>query len=198
MLGDASDIIWGVMDVEVKTNFPDIMSKCLIHSKSDGSIMVIPREAGLVRLYVQLQAEAGPDGKQKHYGRDASEDICKSRARKIFEPFKLEFGKTAWFSVYRASLLILSLSPCRGLLVRRRRPSQTAHAPSSLCRDRPAHRLELHSRRARLPWRRRDPHALAQGRSGVRPALPPLLDLLKQEESTRASSLTSSLSSPAA
>lgn len=26
MLGDASDIIWGVMDVEVKTDFPDIMS----------------------------------------------------------------------------------------------------------------------------------------------------------------------------
>ena len=66
--------------------------------------MVIPREAGLVRLYVQLQAEAGPDGKQKHYGRDASEDVCKERARKIFSPFKLEFGKTAWFSVYRKSL----------------------------------------------------------------------------------------------
>lgn len=84
-----------------KTDFPDIMSKCLIHSRNSGSIMVIPREDGLVRLYVQLQAEAGPDGKQKHYGRDASEDICKERARKIFEPFKLEFGKTAWFSVYR-------------------------------------------------------------------------------------------------
>lgn len=108
MLGDASDIIWGVMDVEVKTDFPDIMSKCLIHSKSDGSIMVIPREAGLVRLYVQLQAEAGPDGKQKHYGRDASEDICKERARKIFSPFQLEFGKTAWFSVYQIGQRIAS------------------------------------------------------------------------------------------
>ncbi|GAA5892395.1 hypothetical protein JCM6882_003659 [Rhodosporidiobolus microsporus] len=108
MLGDASDIIWGVMDVEVRTDFPDIMSKCLIHSKADGSIMVIPREEGLVRLYVQLQAEAGPDGKQKHYGRDASEDICKERARKIFEPFKLEFGKTAWFSVYQIGQRIAS------------------------------------------------------------------------------------------
>ncbi|GAA5973223.1 hypothetical protein JCM11641_006331 [Rhodosporidiobolus odoratus] len=108
MLGDASDIIWGVMDVEVKTDFPDIMSKCLIHSRTDGSIMVIPREDGLVRLYVQLQAEAGPDGKQKHYGRDASEDVCKARARKIFEPFQLEFGKTAWFSVYQIGQRIAS------------------------------------------------------------------------------------------
>lgn len=92
--------------VHSKTDFPDIMSKCLIHSRSDGSIMVIPRENApngepLVRLYVQLQAEAGPDGKQKHYGRDASEDVCKERARKIFSPYKLEFGTTAWFSVYR-------------------------------------------------------------------------------------------------
>jgi hypothetical protein len=60
------------------------------------------------RLYVQLQAEQGPDGKQKHYGRDASEDICKERARKIFEPFKLEFGKTAWFSVYQIGQRIAS------------------------------------------------------------------------------------------
>ncbi|BGP57604.1 hypothetical protein JCM8202_000510 [Rhodotorula sphaerocarpa] len=113
MMGDASDIIWGVMDVEVKTDFPDIMSKCLIHSKADGSIMVIPREKAatgepLVRLYVQLQAEAGPDGKQKHYGRDATEDICKERARKIFEPYKLEFGITAWFSVYQIGQRIAS------------------------------------------------------------------------------------------
>jgi len=161
MLGDASDIIWGVMDVEVKTNFPDIMCKCLIHSKSDGSIMVIPREEGLVRLYVQLQAEAGPDGKQKHYGRDASEDICKARARKIFEPFKLEFGKTAWFSVYRAA------SP--SFPAPARPPSDSCCVSLSLDRrDRPAHRFELHSRRARLPRWRRDSHPLAQGRSGVR------------------------------
>ncbi|GJN93539.1 hypothetical protein Rhopal_006596-T1 [Rhodotorula paludigena] len=113
MLGDASDIIWGVMDVEVKTDFPDIMSKCLIHSRSSGSIMVIPRENAptgqpLVRLYVQLQSDAGPDGKQQHYGRDASEDICKERARKIFAPFKLEFGHTAWFSVYQIGQRIAS------------------------------------------------------------------------------------------
>ncbi|KXS17858.1 phenol 2-monooxygenase [Gonapodya prolifera JEL478] len=108
MVGDASDIIWGVMDVEVKTNFPDIQAKCLIHSKSDGSIMVIPRESGLVRLYVQLQESLGPDGKQKHYGRDAGEEICKARAQKIFEPYKLEFGRTDWFSVYQIGQRIAS------------------------------------------------------------------------------------------
>jgi 2-polyprenyl-6-methoxyphenol hydroxylase-like FAD-dependent oxidoreductase len=85
MEGDVSDIIWGVMDVEVKTDFPDLMSKwsvsvhsiactstdsgppySMIHSRDAGSSMVIPREAGLVRFYVQLQE--GEDGSGTHVG----------------------------------------------------------------------------------------------------------------------------------
>ncbi|SDA03041.1 BZ3500_MvSof-1268-A1-R1_Chr11-1g03273 [Microbotryum saponariae] len=105
MLGDASEFIWGVMDVEVKTDFPDIMSKCLIHSRDAGSIMVIPRENGLVRLYVQLQEE----GTGKHYERNAAtEDICKARAAKIFEPYKIEWGRIDWFSVYQIGQRIAS------------------------------------------------------------------------------------------
>ncbi|ORY84725.1 phenol 2-monooxygenase [Leucosporidium creatinivorum] len=109
MLGDATSFVWGVMDVEVKTDFPDIMSKCLIHSKDSGSIMVIPREAGLCRLYVQLQQDTAEDGIQKHFDRaTATEEICKTRAQKILSPFKLEFGRTDWFSVYQIGQRIAS------------------------------------------------------------------------------------------
>ncbi|KAK4700894.1 phenol 2-monooxygenase (NADPH), partial [Phenoliferia sp. Uapishka_3] len=126
MLGDTSDIIWGVMDVVVKTDFPDIMSKCMIHSKDSGSIMVIPREVsvlgtysnesnlylfpsqnGLVRLYVQLQAEDG-HGTTTHLGRDARQEICIEHAQKIFQPFKLEVGHVDWFSVYQIGQRIAS------------------------------------------------------------------------------------------
>lgn len=48
-------------------NFPDIKSKCMIHSKDDGSIMVIPRENGLCRFYVQLQ-QSDSDGARSHVG----------------------------------------------------------------------------------------------------------------------------------
>ncbi|KAL8292681.1 hypothetical protein RQP46_001293 [Phenoliferia psychrophenolica] len=109
MLGEASDIVWGVMDVVVKTNFPDIMSKCLIHSKDAGSIMVIPRENGLCRLYVQLKAEeTEKDGAATHYGRDATQEICIMRAKKILEPFELEIGYVDWFSVYQIGQRISS------------------------------------------------------------------------------------------
>ena len=123
MLGDASDIIWGVMDVEVTTDFPDIKSKCLIHSRDAGSIMVIPREKGLVRLYVQLKADesdvsagAGTDkdgettaAKATHVERSkATQEICMARARKIFAPFTFEFGYVDWFSVYQIGQRIAS------------------------------------------------------------------------------------------
>ncbi|KAJ7678679.1 phenol 2-monooxygenase [Mycena rosella] len=107
MQGEATDIIWGVLDARVKTNFPDIKYKCLIHSKSEGSIMIIPREANLVRFYVQLQTSE--DGKVVSIARDqATQDICIARAKKIFEPFELEFGYVDWFSVYQIGQRIAS------------------------------------------------------------------------------------------
>jgi hypothetical protein len=44
--------------------------QCLIHSRHDGSIMVIPRERDLVRFYVQLPNEDSQHGElpsQKSY-----------------------------------------------------------------------------------------------------------------------------------
>jgi hypothetical protein len=41
----------------------DLKLKCLIHSRHDGSIMVIPRENNLVRFYVQLLNEDSESGK---------------------------------------------------------------------------------------------------------------------------------------
>ncbi|KAJ7450467.1 FAD binding domain-containing protein [Mycena latifolia] len=120
-------------------NFPDIKYKCLIHSKSEGSIMIIPREANLraaatppdthacfhdddshatltkpppgmvpaVRFYVQLQTSEG--GKVVSIASDkATQDICIARAKKIFEPFELEFGHVDWFSVYQIGQRIAS------------------------------------------------------------------------------------------
>lgn len=100
MQGEGTDIIWGVMDARVRTNFPDLKYKCLIHSRDAGSIMVIPREAGLVRFYVQLQA--GADRNKQ------TQDICIETAKKIFDPYHLEFGYVDWFSVYQIGQRIAS------------------------------------------------------------------------------------------
>ena len=89
-------------------DFPDLNYKCLIHSRSEGSIMVIPRENSLVRFYVQLQSHDA-SGKAIAIERSkATQDICIERAKAILSPFKLEFGYVDWFSVYQIGQRIAS------------------------------------------------------------------------------------------
>ena len=63
--GESTDYIWGVLDIVPIIDFPDIRMRCAMHSASSGSVMVIPRENKLVRLYVQLTTtEKGERGKR--------------------------------------------------------------------------------------------------------------------------------------
>lgn len=41
--GEATDFIWGVLDIIPITDFPDIRMRCAIHSAESGSLMIIPR-----------------------------------------------------------------------------------------------------------------------------------------------------------
>lgn len=63
----------------------------MIHSKDAGSIMVIPREDNLVRLYVQLQKGEGEAG-QNHIGSSLS-----------FAPARLQTLHLSTFTIYAIS-----------------------------------------------------------------------------------------------
>lgn len=99
MEGEQTDYIWGVLDAIPITDFPDIRSRCAIHSHH-GSVMIIPREHGLVRLYIQLE-----DIQRNEVGRiDRSkinaETIVHS-ANKVFAPYTLEMDSIKWFTAYQ-------------------------------------------------------------------------------------------------
>lgn len=69
MEGESLDHIWGVVDLVIDTDFPDIRRRCAIHSPA-GSVMVIPRERiatgdYLTRLYVQVPEEVNPHGEHR-------------------------------------------------------------------------------------------------------------------------------------
>ncbi len=90
--GDAANQAWGVMDVLVDTDFPDIRLKSAITS-SAGSILIIPREGGyLVRLYIEL------DGVPER-GSTTPEGLAAVAAR-ILAPYTLEVRDVGWWSVY--------------------------------------------------------------------------------------------------
>jgi 2-polyprenyl-6-methoxyphenol hydroxylase-like FAD-dependent oxidoreductase len=88
--------VWGVMDGVVRTNFPDIKMKCTIHS-DHGSIMVIPRENNMVRLYIQIASSTDPDFNPR---KTATVEEVQTAAIKIFEPYYLEWDRVEWYSVY--------------------------------------------------------------------------------------------------
>ena len=88
--------VWGVMDGVVRTNFPDIKMKCTIHSDA-GSIMVIPREDNMVRLYIQIASSTDADFDPR---KTATEKEVQEAAIKIMKPYDITWDRVEWFSVY--------------------------------------------------------------------------------------------------
>ncbi|THX98740.1 hypothetical protein D6D02_09333 [Aureobasidium pullulans] len=88
--------VWGVMDGVVRTNFPDIKMKCTIHSDA-GSIMVIPREDNMVRLYIQIASSTDKDWNPR---KQATTEEVQEAAKKIMKPYEIEWDRVEWFSVY--------------------------------------------------------------------------------------------------
>ncbi|MCJ1318814.1 hypothetical protein MMC15_004145 [Xylographa vitiligo] len=89
--------VWGVMDGVVRTNFPDIKKmKCTIHS-DHGSIMIIPRENNLVRLYIQV---ASSTDKNWNPRQQATTEEVQASAKKILQPYWIEWDRVEWYSVY--------------------------------------------------------------------------------------------------
>ena len=96
--GDSASQAWGVMDVLVVTDFPDIRKKALVQSSSEGSLLIVPREGGyLVRIYVELD-------KLRADERVAARNITKERliaaAQRIFRPYRFDVKEVTWWSVY--------------------------------------------------------------------------------------------------
>ncbi|KAI0016573.1 FAD binding domain-containing protein [Xylariomycetidae sp. FL0641] len=99
MQGEMTDYIWGVLDIVPITDFPDIRNRCMIHSASSGSLMIIPRENKLVRLYIQL-TEVSAGGGRIDRSKITPEMIFKS-AQKIISPYKLDYYYCDWWTAYQ-------------------------------------------------------------------------------------------------
>ena len=88
--------VWGVMDGVVRTNFPDIKMKCTIHSDA-GSIMVIPRENNMVRLYIQIASSTDADFDPR---KTATVAEVQAKAKNILRPYTIDWDRVEWYSVY--------------------------------------------------------------------------------------------------
>jgi phenol 2-monooxygenase (NADPH) len=96
--GDSANHAWGVMDVLVDSNFPDIRFKSLIQSAGEGTILIIPREGGyLVRIYVELD-KLNPN--ERVSARNITLEQLIAAAKRIFNPYTFDVKEVSWWSVY--------------------------------------------------------------------------------------------------
>ena len=97
--GDSTDYIWGVLDIVPITDFPDIRMRCAIHSANSGSLMVIPRENKLVRLYIQLTTtEKTSEGGQRADRSKINPEVILESAQRILAPYKITYRVLDWVS----------------------------------------------------------------------------------------------------
>ena len=96
--GEPANHAWGVMDVLVNTDFPDIRFKSLVQSASEGSLLIIAREGGyMVRIYVEMDKLAA---NERVAGRNITLEQLVGAAQRIFHPYKLDVKEVPWWSVY--------------------------------------------------------------------------------------------------
>ena len=115
--GEPTDFIWGVLgmlshfpchvdtalknpDIIPITNFPDIRQRCAVHSASSGSLMVIPRENKLVRLYIQL-TEIKPDSSGRADRSQITPTTIIEAAQRIIAPYHLTYQYCDWWTAYQ-------------------------------------------------------------------------------------------------
>ncbi|KAL4772700.1 FAD binding domain-containing protein [Aspergillus nidulans var. acristatus] len=113
--GESLDHIWGVVDLVVDTDFPDIRRRTAIHSPA-GSVMIIPRERiatgdYLTRLYVQvpeIEIEAGDDRRAKDAAKARRAGVTLEsifqQAAEAFKPYYIrpkEDGAVDWWAAYQ-------------------------------------------------------------------------------------------------
>lgn len=101
--GESTDYIWGVLDIVPITDFPDIRMRCAIHSANSGSVMIIPRENKLVRVYVQLTttAKVGDEAGSRADRSKINPDAIIAEAQKIMAPYKISYRTLDWWTAYQ-------------------------------------------------------------------------------------------------
>lgn len=117
MDGASGNSAWGVLDGKlesrslgdvkpnkssgvIETDFPDLWSKAVISSETAGSILCIPRERNMTRLYIELHPNTAPVSSEA-----ATEEFVMRRAKEIISPFTLSW-KTVGVSTISNTLVV--------------------------------------------------------------------------------------------
>jgi len=80
----------------IETDFPDLWSKVVIHSEVYGTILCIPRERNMTRLYIELN----PKMQDVLSSESATQDFVMKRAQDILAPYTLKWKSVGESELY--------------------------------------------------------------------------------------------------
>lgn len=84
---------WGVLDGELDTDFPDIWSKTIVFSEEHGSVLIIPRERNMTRIYIEM--------KSSQYPSDIDQRFVMNQAQLVLAPYQVQWRSVEWFGRYQ-------------------------------------------------------------------------------------------------
>ncbi|EQB55923.1 FAD binding domain-containing protein [Colletotrichum gloeosporioides Cg-14] len=87
--------VWGVLDGELETDFPDIWSKTVVFSEQHGSILIIPRERNMTRFYIEMKASTT--------SKNLGEEYVMEQAKLILAPYSVNWRSVEWFGNYQVA-----------------------------------------------------------------------------------------------
>lgn len=102
-LGDMS--VWGVLDGEVDTDFPDIWTKAVVFSEQCGSLLIMPRERDMTRLYIEMRPDSlsAADAAALSTNPGLVQAAIMRRAAQILLPYRIRWRRVEWVGQYRVS-----------------------------------------------------------------------------------------------
>ncbi|GIK00056.1 hypothetical protein Aspvir_004071 [Aspergillus viridinutans] len=103
--GQSSDYQWGVVDFIPITDFPDIRKRCIVKSQY-GTLMVLPREKRLVRVYTELSPMASAQ-----YAIQQTPEVIMDRIAEIMQPYMIKTNRINWHTTYKV-LTSISMVCC--------------------------------------------------------------------------------------
>ena len=116
----------------IETDFPALWSKVVIHSETEGTVLCIPRERNMTRLYIELDRNL-----QDSVPTEATQDYVMKKARAIMAPFSVEWtvvGKFLLFALPCQPDQVLTTWLFRMVQRLQSRPTSSQHV---LSRERP-------------------------------------------------------------
>ncbi|CRJ84783.1 hypothetical protein BN1708_009146 [Verticillium longisporum] len=102
-IGLSQAAVWGVLDGELITDFPDIWSKTLVYSQEHGSILIIPRERNMTRFYIELKSAGAKVDRQQ-----LGQEFVMRRAKQIMAPYNVDWKYIEWFGRYQIGQRVAS------------------------------------------------------------------------------------------